>query len=247
MTDDELTAIRGRIDELDRRIIALLAERETFVRRAGRLKTDAGAVRAPDRVAQLVRRARSTATELGASPDVVERTYRAMIGAFIDLELAAVGMTGAPPIEPVRPGDAGELLTLQRAAYATEARIYGDPGLPPLVQTLDELTEELERGLAFKVTHGHRIVGAVRGRVEDDLLRIGRLTVAPDFQGRGLGTALLAAIEESVTPAVRHATLFTGHLSAANLRLYERLGYAEERREPLRPGVELVHLTKRLA
>ena len=28
------------------------------------------------------------------------------------------------------PADAGELLTLQRAAYATEAQIYGDPFLP---------------------------------------------------------------------------------------------------------------------
>ncbi|WP_289850857.1 hypothetical protein [Actinoallomurus purpureus] len=30
-------------------------------------------------------------------------------------------------------------------------------------------------------------------------------------------------------PGVRRATLFTGHLSAANLRLYERLGYVGER------------------
>jgi isochorismate pyruvate lyase len=105
-----------QIDGLDRRIVALLAEREQFVRRAGRLKTDAGAVRAPQRVAQVVERVRSAATELGASPEVVERTYRAMIGAFIDLELASIGATGAPPIEPVRMEDAGELLTLQRAA-----------------------------------------------------------------------------------------------------------------------------------
>ncbi len=38
--------------------------------------------------------------------------------------------------------------------------------------------------------------------------------------------------------------LFTGHLSAANLRLYERLGYVEVRREQLHPGVLLVHLEK---
>ncbi|MEV5748263.1 GNAT family N-acetyltransferase [Actinoallomurus sp. NPDC052308] len=246
MPNDELAAIRAQIDGLDRRIVALLAERETLVRQAGRLKTDAGAVRAPRRVAQVVERARSTAVELGASPDVVARTYQAMISAFIDLELASVGVADAPPIEPAGPEDAGELLTLQRAAYATEARIYGDPELPPLVQTLDELVAELDRGVAFKVTYGRRIVGAVRGRVEGDLLRIGRLTVAPDFQGRGLGTALLAAIEESVVPGARRATLFTGHLSTANLRLYERLGYAEERRVPLGPGVDLIHLTKPL-
>jgi isochorismate pyruvate lyase len=100
MTQDDIHAIRAAIDALDRRVVALLAERETLVRRAGRLKTDADTVRAPQRVAQVVERVRSTATELGATPDVVERTYRAMIGAFIDLELASIGATGAPPIEP---------------------------------------------------------------------------------------------------------------------------------------------------
>src|SRR3569833_495135 len=46
-------------------------------------------------------------------------------------------------IAPVVTEDAGELLTLQRASYATEARIYGDPELPALTQTLPELEAEL--------------------------------------------------------------------------------------------------------
>ena len=32
--------------------------------------------------------------------------------------------------------DAGELLTLQRAAYVTTAQLYRDPFLPPLLETL---------------------------------------------------------------------------------------------------------------
>jgi isochorismate pyruvate lyase len=67
--------------------VTLLAERERLVRRAGRLKADTGAVRAPGRVEQVVARARAMAAEAGASPDVAERTYRAMIAAFVDLEL----------------------------------------------------------------------------------------------------------------------------------------------------------------
>ena len=39
--------------------------------------------------------------------------------------------------------DAGELLTLQRAAYVTEAQLHEDLRLPPLVQTLDQLRTEL--------------------------------------------------------------------------------------------------------
>ena len=41
---------------------------------------------------------------------------------------------------PLRLGvaDAGEVLTLQRAAYVTEARAHGDLDLPPLLETLAE-------------------------------------------------------------------------------------------------------------
>ena len=87
MIDDPLEEIRAEIDLLDRRLVTLLAERERLVRRAGRLKADTGAVRAPGRVEQVVASARAMAAEAGASPDVAERTYRAMIAAFIDLEL----------------------------------------------------------------------------------------------------------------------------------------------------------------
>jgi isochorismate pyruvate lyase len=90
MTGNPLDEIRADIDRLDRRLVTLLAERERLVRRAGRLKADTDAVRAPGRVEQVVARVRAVATEVGASPDVAERTYRAMIAAFIDLELTTL-------------------------------------------------------------------------------------------------------------------------------------------------------------
>jgi hypothetical protein len=41
------------------------------------------------------------------------------------------------------PGDAGQVLTLQRAAFVTEARAHRDLHLPPLTQTLADLPAEL--------------------------------------------------------------------------------------------------------
>ncbi|MEU8111086.1 chorismate mutase [Micromonospora sp. NPDC048947] len=81
-----LTEIRTRIDELDRELVGLLARREALVRQAAPLKSDAQAVRAPDRVAQVVARVRTVASEAGADPDLIERIYRGMIQAFIDME-----------------------------------------------------------------------------------------------------------------------------------------------------------------
>lgn len=147
-------------------------------------------------------------------------------------------------IRDMSQGDAGEVLTLQRAAYATEAQRYQDPFLPALTQTLDELVAELETARGLVATLDGRIVAAVRWTVRDDIAHIGRLTVAPDQQGGGLGTELLGLAERR-SGAVR-AELFTGSDSAANLRLYARAGYAETRRESLHPGVELLHLAKSL-
>jgi len=44
-------------------------------------------VRAPGRVEQVIARARAQAVTAGADPEVVERIYRAMVQAFIDMEL----------------------------------------------------------------------------------------------------------------------------------------------------------------
>jgi ribosomal protein S18 acetylase RimI-like enzyme len=116
-----------------------------------------------------------------------------------------------------------------------------DIGLPALTQTLDALRVELD-GPGLGIREEGRLVAAVRWTLDGDIAHIGRLTVAPDQQGRGLGTRLLREAEAASGASVFE--LFTGHLSVANIRLYEREGYAEFRREQLQPGVELVFLRK---
>ncbi|MGY1607311.1 chorismate mutase [Geodermatophilus sp. SYSU D00700] len=92
-----LADVRSAIDRLDEDLVALLARRERLVRAAARFKTDAAAVRAPGRVEQVVARARRLAAARGASPEVAERVYRAMIAAFVDLELSVAGVPDDGP------------------------------------------------------------------------------------------------------------------------------------------------------
>ena len=76
-----------------------------------------------------------------------------------------------------------------------------------------------------------------------DEWHIGRLMVAPDLQGRGLGRWLLARIEEEAPPGVTTYTLVTGARSTRNQRLYKRAGY--RLRGPLSPDEPgVVRLTK---
>ncbi|SEL28885.1 Acetyltransferase (GNAT) family protein [Nonomuraea pusilla] len=141
------------------------------------------------------------------------------------------------------PGDAGEILTVQRAAYVAEAQLYGDPFIPPLVESLAQVRKAVETGVALKAVEDSRLVGAVRGRLSGSTCRVGRLVVVPDLQGRGVGTALLTALHERL-PQAEAFDLFTGHLSEGNLRLYHRLGYRETRRERMDDHLTLVHLRR---
>jgi GNAT superfamily N-acetyltransferase len=144
-------------------------------------------------------------------------------------------------IEQAVAADAGEVLTLQRAAYVSEAQLYGDPFVPPLVESLEQVRKAIESAVVLKAVEGARIVGSVRGQLSGTTCRVGRLVVAPDRQGQGLGTALLAALHERV-PQASAFDLFTGHLSGGNLRLYRRLGYRETHRERMDDHLTLVHL-----
>jgi ribosomal protein S18 acetylase RimI-like enzyme len=150
-------------------------------------------------------------------------------------------------IDRARPADAGELLTVQRAAYVVEGERYGTFRLPPLTETLDEVRAALTDGTVVLVARlGYRLVGSVRGRVDGDTAYVGRLAVAPDLHGRGIGRQLLAAMERALAGRVSRLELFTGAASEENLRLYRSAGYTDIGHRPLASGPGLTYLEKRV-
>ena len=84
---NSINEVRESIDQIDRKIVALLAERGNFVTQAAAFKKTTDEVRAPNRVEQVIAKVKSLAQEHGANPKVVETVYRAMISAFIEAEL----------------------------------------------------------------------------------------------------------------------------------------------------------------
>jgi ribosomal protein S18 acetylase RimI-like enzyme len=146
-------------------------------------------------------------------------------------------------IVDAEPADAEAILALQRLAYESEARRYQNWSIPPLVETLASVRQHIERHVVLKAIDAGRLVGSVRGVVTGDSCEVGRLIVDPAMQRRGIGSALLAAIEAQF-PHVDAFELFTGSLSEDNLRLYRRHGYVFLRDEPLPTGVSLIYLRK---
>ena len=166
----------------------------------------------------------------------------------ITCELCLPLADAAVSISRATPADAKTILALQKRAYESEARSYDDWSLPPLAQTLESMREEFASGTVLKAVIGEgsdaRIVGSVRARLTAEGCQVGRLVVEPGWQGRGIGTLLMRAIEQAFPEAARFQ-LFTGSRSEGNIRLYERLGYQRTHDEVLSPAVTLTHLEKR--
>ena len=84
MAEDELAALRRRIDEADERLVTVLAERFGVTRRVGELKAELGL--APidaQREAEVDAKVRRLAREHGLSEDLVSDVLRAVIDRVV--------------------------------------------------------------------------------------------------------------------------------------------------------------------
>lgn len=139
--------------------------------------------------------------------------------------------------------DAESILALQKLAYVSEAEIYNDFDIGPLIETLDALNCDFRKQVFLKASVSGRIVGSVRGYLAHGTCHIGRLIVHPDFQNRGIGKQLMNEIESFFKNAKRYE-LSTGHKSERNLYLYQKLGYSAYKTERVHENLVLVFLEK---
>lgn len=127
-------------------------------------------------------------------------------------------------IEKAEKKDLQIILNLQYLAYQSEARLFNNPNIPPLSQTLAEVENEYQKGIVLKaVDENNEIIGSVRACCDQGTVYIGKLMVHPKMQGQGIGTQLLLAMENEF-PKHRYE-LFTSSKSKKNMELYEKLGY----------------------
>ncbi|QBF46520.1 tRNA (guanosine(37)-N1)-methyltransferase TrmD [Janibacter limosus] len=123
--------------------------------------------------------------------------------------------------------DAAELAVLQKACWiemvTPEQHWWGAPAEDEaaVADNLEQWSTHLFR------SHG-RLVGSVRVRrdpQEATTWQIGRLMIAPDLQGRGLGRALLAHAEALAPAGVTTLWLNTGADQPRLLKFYKKAGY----------------------
>lgn len=139
--------------------------------------------------------------------------------------------------------DMQEILDLQYLAYQSEARLLNNYDIPPLKQSLVEVEIEWAEGTVLKaVDTCSRIIGSVRGRADGETLYIGKLIVHPDMQGQGIGSSLLAELENAHLQ--KRYELFTSTQSARNIKLYSRAGYKTFKKEQISDNLAFIYLEK---
>ncbi|WP_257866205.1 GNAT family N-acetyltransferase [Nocardioides marmotae] len=128
-----------------------------------------------------------------------------------------------------------------------EAVANDDLSIPPLHEDLATVAESLAEWDTYVVRVAGRLVGSVRGRLDGDVWDIGRLMVAPDQRGRGLGRLLLEHAQAVAPAGAASYRLFTGKGSADNLRMYKKAGFGvrEVLDGPSGPAVLTKRITRR--
>jgi NAD(P)H-dependent FMN reductase/GNAT superfamily N-acetyltransferase len=155
------------------------------------------------------------------------------------------GPVGGLTVRPVRDTDLAELLVLQRCCWVQEALANQTLDLAPLRETLPEVQRWSRTWKVWCVRRRGRLIAAVRARRQGTVWHIGRLMVAPDQAGRGLGSWLLAHVERQAPPGTNRLALFTGADSHRNIGLYQRAGYVLTAAPVDEASGDSVYLTKR--
>ncbi|MGW3496717.1 GNAT family N-acetyltransferase [Streptomyces sp. NPDC001020] len=145
--------------------------------------------------------------------------------------------------------DAEQIFRLQYLCFQSEAALYGNYRIAPLVQTLDSVREEVASDCVIVARLGDEVVGSVRGSAtEGGAAAIGKLCVHPRLQGHGIGARLLRAVEAALVEqrGAKRFRLSAGHRSEGNLRLYRRVGYETVGTSQGEDGVPMIVLEKQV-
>ena len=79
--------VRAEIDELDEKLIDLIAERFGYVDRAWQLKKNPEDATVPWRINEVIAKVRERAEKRNIPPQLAEALWRQMIGWFIEYEM----------------------------------------------------------------------------------------------------------------------------------------------------------------
>ncbi len=148
-----------------------------------------------------------------------------------------------PTLGPATPEDAEVIRAIQMRAFAEEGRLCGDTDIPPLTEPVAAVAQHIRTQTVLVARIDGQIVGAARGLVDGSVCTIRGVVVEPAHQGRGIGSALLCAIERAL-PGVERFDLTTNTRVPGNVAFYERHGYRVTEFTPYKQTIVLAQMSK---
>ena len=88
-TVTSMTDVRYEIDRIDRLLVEIIAERQSFMDAAARIKGDRNIVHDRARIEDVVTKVKAECPKHGLSPAIAEPVWRTMIDRCIDYEFAS--------------------------------------------------------------------------------------------------------------------------------------------------------------
>ena len=139
--------------------------------------------------------------------------------------------------------DVPELLNLQYKAFRPVAESLNWLDAPTLTETVEHALGEFLKYTTLKMLDDDgKIIGSVRGRVEDGALYIGRLMVLPECQGRGYGKILFREIQKRLPH--NRVWLFTCGEVQRTVSFYEHEGFRTFHTEHFEKGHTWISMEK---
>jgi len=226
MFPPELQSLRTDIDDIDEKLVDLLACRFRLTSQVGELKALHGLDAVdPEREAAQAARFRELAQRRDLNPDLVNRVFRSVIDEVVKnhKEMAVARSGDAVCIRPIDPTEVEQA----RALLAQNA--WGSRVADPAV--FAELVAHSQ--LALVAVEGTRVIGFLRG-LTDGIFNgyISMVVVAEDRRGNGVGTRLVRAAlgdNRKMTWVLR-----AGRGGVSDF--YEKLGFSASEVAMERPG-----------
>lgn len=148
------------------------------------------------------------------------------------------GTAAAPVIERATPDQCPALADLIHRAFAAYRGVLV-PDSGAHAETAATLAVALGKGAAFRALLDGRLVGCVFAERRPDRVYLGRLAVDPACRGRGIGAALLDAVEAYARgEGVGVIELGVRLVLLDNIRLFQRAGFVIIRQESHRGFTE---------
>ncbi len=150
---------------------------------------------------------------------------------------------GQLTIHPAQTADAADILAIKMLAFAEEGRLSGTMEIPPLQEDQASVESDIRSHTVLIARVGGQTVGSARGMVSGESCEVRAVCVHPSYHGRGIGGALMRAIEQAHLEVSRFE-LTTNTLVPGNVEFYERRGYQVVSQTRLTETVLLAHLAK---